>query len=53
MITEGMKVFYFDSWGDRHIARVSYLFTSVSGCWCASLNDGATKLVSSLHEVKA
>ena len=47
-ITEGCKVYYRDSYGDRHIARVSYLFTSAQGNNCAYLTDGATKLVADL-----
>ena len=47
-IKEGDKVEYRDSYGDIHTARVSYIFTSAQGNACASLNNGATKLISEL-----
>lgn len=47
-MTEGQKVYYRDSYGDRHMARISYIFRSVRGNNCAYLTDGATKLLTEL-----
>lgn len=49
-MTEGQKVYYRDSYGDRHTARISYIFISVWGTTCAHLTDGATKLLTELTQ---
>lgn len=51
-LSEGMKVHYRDSHGDKHTARISYIYTSAYGNECAALSDGATKLTTELWEAK-